>query len=536
MTDQESSVEPEPKPEPIVWLLKALHMPDDVKPMPITGEGLTIGRAASNDVVLSSEEFPGVSSTHARVVFREGAIYVEDLESKNGTFVGAEKIDRIEVQHGDVFELGRGGPRFVVLSPSFVDHTVVVPRKLVNSRKTMGAETVEVMREKLGIPAHTKVSEIVQRENRRNTLLLVVVLIVLVGGGVYGVSVLRETGKNVIENVHKEIAEFDKQLAAARKSFDQHRVAWDQKFSDMESEYEKSVAKQKKNLLLERKRLQEELVRVSAAEVGKLSKQLDKTNARLAQYDPVTREQARLAKISQIEPAVVLIEVRQTFIDPQSKRQLHIDSRGEPNVEGRGELYSQNSTGSGFCVDPEGWILTNAHVVLKKGEKETLDLDHGVVLHAKVELKVVFSNTNKRHPATLNRWVASSTKDLALVKIGSFPGIPCLRGGIDTSLPLPPQFSTVYLLGFPLGKRALQDGPKMIASTFRGIVSRSVATYFQVDAAVHPGNSGGPVIDESGRVIGVVVGMQRVDNAQASSAIGYIIPIALAKEVWPAKK
>ena len=96
--------------------------------------------------------------------------------------------------------------------------------------------------------------------------------------------------------------------------------------------------------------------------------------------------------------------------------------------------------------------------------------------------------------------------------------------------------SDVYLLGFPLGKRALQDGRTVIASAFRGIVSRNVAGFLQVDAAVHPGNSGGPVIDEGGRVIGVVVGMQRINDREAAEDMGFIIPIDLAGEIWPHRK
>ena len=52
-------------------------------------------------------------------------------------------------------------------------------------------------------------------------------------------------------------------------------------------------------------------------------------------------------------------------------------------------------------------------------------------------------------------------------------------------------------------------------------------------AAVHPGASGGPVIDGAGRLVGVVVGMQAVSRRAESSAIGYIIPIGEASKIWP---
>ena len=105
------------------WRLRALHMEEDLPAVPITSEGLTIGRSVSNDVILISEEFPGVSATHARLVYRAGVVTLEDLDSKNGTFVAGQAIERVVLEHGDVFELGRGGARFVVISPTRPDQT-----------------------------------------------------------------------------------------------------------------------------------------------------------------------------------------------------------------------------------------------------------------------------------------------------------------------------------------------------------------------------------------------------------------------------
>jgi S1-C subfamily serine protease len=232
----------------------------------------------------------------------------------------------------------------------------------------------------------------------------------------------------------------------------------------------------------------------------------------------------------------VLIEVRQTFVEPKTKQVLYVedgpDGEPVPNVSKNGRIYVQNSTGSGFCFHRDGWILTNAHVVLKKDARDRIHLGPTVVLESQVELNVVFSNSKTRLPARTVRWAADGKKDLALIKIEPFPGMPFLPG-IDTSPVRLPVAKSVFLLGFPLGKRALQQGDTVIASAFRGIVSRTVDSYLQTDAAVHPGNSGGPVIDDTGKVIGVVVGMQRIDETSSASAIGYVIPIAYAAEVWP---
>ena len=65
----------------------------------------------------------------------------------------------------------------------------------------------------------------------------------------------------------------------------------------------------------------------------------------------------------------------------------------------------------------------------------------------------------------------------------------------------------------------------MIASSFRGILSRIVSNWLQVDAAVHPGNSGGPLTDAYGNVIGVVSRVQRISGETIAPDMGYAIPV-----------
>jgi S1-C subfamily serine protease len=128
--------------------------------------------------------------------------------------------------------------------------------------------------------------------------------------------------------------------------------------------------------------------------------------------------------------------------------------------------------------------------------------------------------------------VADDDIDLALVRIDPFEGMPHLNDfNLESATPEPG--GDLYLLGFPLGNFALQEGRTVIASTFRGILSRIVDGSLQVDAGVHPGNSGGPITDPLGRVIGIVTSVQATPEQTAVYTIGYGIPIADAASIWP---
>ena len=148
-----------------------------------------------------------------------------------------------------------------------------------------------------------------------------------------------------------------------------------------------------------------------------------------------------------------------------------------------------------------------------------------------LELHAVFSGETRRHPVSVVRR-ADEGVDLALVRIEPFDGMPHVRDfELDAAPPEPG--SDIFLLGFPLGHFALQEGERVIASTFRGILSRYVGGQLQVDAGVHPGNSGGPIVDAHGRIIGVVFSVQSLPDQTAVYTIGYGIPVAEVARVWP---
>jgi serine protease Do len=204
---------------------------------------------------------------------------------------------------------------------------------------------------------------------------------------------------------------------------------------------------------------------------------------RAAEADPAT-EPSVLA-VAKAMPAVVNINtervVQRQVRDPFD--QLFNQYFGGPTSRPLTVRQKVQSLGSGFIVDPAGYIVTNEHVVERAAD-----------------LKISVTTTNgKTYTARYISGTAES--DLAFIKIESPEPLPFISV-TDLSPALLGQ--TVLVLGNPLGYGS---------SVARGILSakgRSItvesAEYknlIQTDAAINPGNSGGPLIDLAGRLVGV---------------------------------
>lgn len=529
------------------WKLKPLQVPELPGELDLEGPGTirTFGRDPNNDIVCQA---PSVSGHHARLeVDGDGDVWVEDLGSRNGTYVGGESVVRARLKNGDVFQLGRAGPRFALLTSTGLDETVYVPGaepalQGVERPRRIGPETMEVVRSVLGLGDGDRVDTIVGAERtrsiRRLAVFTTVLVVVLAFGGWYlmqGTGDLADQLQAEKERQAARISELEERLKNQGQEFlrqFQDQVAREEQ---MQVDYQRLLAEQRTDLEQREKALRSQIAEQPGSDdrVEELLRKLRETERRIDSLDPIKVERQRLQRVAEVERAVVLIEVTLTYKHSLSGRTLYVErSEGEfrPNFDGRGRRYERESSGSGFVVNEDGWVVTNAHVVHKKGE---LVDEFGDSLQPSVDLKLIFSNTEKPIPGVLHSWDSENDNDLALIKIEPFEGMPHLDSfAVDSP---PPELGTdVFVLGFPLGKSALQpDERQVVASTFRGILSRSIGgDYMQTDAAVHPGNSGGPVIDAEGHVIAVVVGQQRIGELGASD-IGYVIPIRRLASLWP---
>jgi serine protease Do len=211
-------------------------------------------------------------------------------------------------------------------------------------------------------------------------------------------------------------------------------------------------------------------------------------------------------------PGVVHVRVTQSARSVSS--QVPPELRGTPwedMFRGQGGGAPRAGSGSGFILSPDGYILTNNHVV--EGADRV-----NVVLADKREFE---ARVIGRDPNT----------DVAVVKIDA-RNLPTVRLGDADALEVG---DWVLALGYPLDLgQTTTAGIVSAKGRNIGIFQRSGADaplehFIQTDAAINPGNSGGPLVDLQGRVVGI-------NSAIASptgfySGYGFAVPINLARRV-----
>ncbi len=510
------------------WRLRPLQIPGvPARDVDITADGVTIGRAATNSIVVAEAAFPYVSAHHCRVSLVDGAPVVEDLHSRNGTLHNGRRVARAPLAHGDVVQLGATGPRLVVArGDRAIDSRAVLATAIEPSIKAgpeLTRSSVVRIRRALGVPLNADFRALIRPGQRRwlvAAAAAVAVLVAAAGAWLLAPREVAEAGRRLTEEVKAK-------LTAAAQEFDAQRAAW---------VAEREALRRETSTLQERLHRLESDAGESAGELQRLRDRLGEASRQVQLYDPVHLEQDRLASIRRVTRAVVLIENTTRFRDRDSGKLVHAERAGDGtplfNLDEQGEPFGAERSGSGFCVSADGWILTNAHVVAAWRDDDATGLSLDAVFDPEIELRIVFSENGERHGARTVKSLAGADEDLALLQIEPFAGMPHIDG-LDPALPVPAPGTEVLLAGFPLGTMALQAGDVVIASTFKGILSRVVGPFLQVDAAVHPGNSGGPVIDGQGRIIGVVTRVQLMPGGVYTPAIGYVIPVAALAKIWP---
>ena len=169
------------------------------------------------------------------------------------------------------------------------------------------------------------------------------------------------------------------------------------------------------------------------------------------------------------------------------------------------------ASGSGFIVTPDGYILTNNHVVAHAEKVTVTLLDHRVF-----DAKVIGHDPNT---------------DVALIQIPA-TGLPTIPLGDDSTVQVG---EPVVAVGNPLGLDFTVTAGIVSAKNRAGNLvglyqsNYAIVDFIQTDAVINPGNSGGPLVDMTGHVIGINSAI--VSPTGVYAGYGFAIPISLARVV-----
>lgn len=212
---------------------------------------------------------------------------------------------------------------------------------------------------------------------------------------------------------------------------------------------------------------------------------------------------------AKVSPAVVQIEVSGLGLTNDGDR------------KNAALVVHQHAIGSGVIVDPDGYIMTNAHVI------------EGAQRIRAILTSPVHSSDfpGAGQPRVLDATLIGTQKeaDLALLKVNA-GNLPALRFNLDRD---PQPGELVFAIGSPEG---LQNSVTMgvISSVWRQPDPDNPMAYLQTDAPINPGNSGGPLVDINGALIGINTFI--LSSSGGNEGLGFAIPAPVVNFIYQSLK
>jgi serine protease Do len=221
---------------------------------------------------------------------------------------------------------------------------------------------------------------------------------------------------------------------------------------------------------------------------------------------------------ARLQPSVVNISTKQSIQVNRSRnvppgleeffRQFGVT----PPAQGGDEPITQRgaSLGSGFIISPDGYIVTNNHVVAPARDNATVD-----------SITVTLTDRKEYEAELVGR---DTTSDLALLKIKA-NNLPFVRFGDSTQTRVG---DWVVAIGNPFGLGGTVTAG-IVSALHRNLNAGVYDRYIQTDASINSGNSGGPMFDISGNVIGINTAL--ISPTGGNVGIGFAIPAEQARPV-----
>ncbi|MDA8253848.1 MAG: trypsin-like peptidase domain-containing protein [Rhodospirillales bacterium] len=210
--------------------------------------------------------------------------------------------------------------------------------------------------------------------------------------------------------------------------------------------------------------------------------------------------------VKRVLPAVVNIRITETVTtqdDPFAFLPPELQQQFRERFHSRKE--KMQGAGSGFIIDPSGYIVTNNHVV-GNADQITVDLADGTELPARVV-------------------GTDELTDVALIRVRADRPLPYVSWGDSRTVEVG---DWVIAAGNPFGLGgSITAG--IVSARGRDIGAGPFDDFIQIDAPMNPGNSGGPVFNEQGQVIGLDTAI--ASPTGASVGIGFAIPSEIARRI-----
>ncbi|HLQ58655.1 MAG TPA: FHA domain-containing protein [Gemmatimonadales bacterium] len=435
-----------------------------------------LGRHPLSDVRFDAERDLDVSSRHAAIVRKTEGFVLQDLGSRNGTFVNGQRLtgDTL-LRDGDVIGFGTNGPalEFSVIEtdadlPATAAAEGLAERTSSPREVFQAAPRSSAPRASTGVRIRAEVAR--QTAQLRRTTKVLILLLLIVGTGF---TWMQLDGRRRANELRQLQARADSLMRESRALA-----------SHFQSELQ-GVRDALKTSQDETARLRRELDASGgdASSVARLRTELDAAERRQRALAGAVGgvDYRAISRKNQDAVAIVLVE----YTD--------------------GERFS----GTAFAFDSLGTMVTNKHILVGEDGTKTPR-----------RLGVVFSGSTQFWRGELVG--VSSEADVGVFRVSVKGGTPRVAGLARTREGLE-RGDPVAILGYPLGfdlPMEAQGGQPIAEPTLTvGTVSKALTAVIQVDAYGAPGSSGSPIFDRAGKVIAMLYGGERESNGKIIFAV-----------------
>ena len=427
-----------------------------------------LGRHPLSDVRFDAERDLDVSSRHAAVIHKADAFVLQDLGSRNGTFINGKRITGdTPLQDGDVINFGANGPALEF-------HTV----EGESSGDLLATTAAEGMAVRASTPRDV-IRASAPRPPRSSTAVRI------------AVEVARQTAQ--LRRTTKVLFGF-LLLTAGAFGWLQWQAARSEREAQQVSTQFQSQLKGVRDALAE-----------SQAETARLRRDLQASGG---DASSVARLRAQLDDAERRQRALVGLV---GGVDYRSISHKNQDAVAMVLVE---FTETERFSGTAFAVDSNGTMVTNKHVLLSEDGTRTPR-----------RIGVIFSGSTQMFPGEMVG--VSPDADVGVLRVRIKGGTPRVAGlartrqGIERGDPVA---IIGYPLGFDLPMEAQGQRPIAEPTLTVGTVSKALTAVLQVDGYGAPGSSGSPIFDRDGKVIAVLYGGQGESQGKIIFAVpAYVV-------------